>query len=115
MITQTLAAVTDRNMFGPVTVTDVTRVSKVAALINGAPPRVPAIIRCPMQGTGNLTLVFKMSVNGPAAATVVISTSGCPGIVVHPASGGLIGRDGGPDTVKEIESILGVPWPTPAG
>ncbi len=115
MIAQTLAAVTDKNIYGPVTLTDAARVSKVAAVINSAPPRVPAIVRCPMQGTGNLTLVFERSVNGPAVATVVISTSGCPGMIVHTASGGVIGFDGGPDTVREIESILGVPWPQPAG
>ena len=112
---QTLAAVTDKNMYGPVTVTNAALVSQVAAVINSAPPRVAAIARCPMQGTGNLTLVFERSVNGPAVATVMISTSGCPGMTVHTASGGVIGFDGGPDTVKQIESILGVPWPQPAG
>ena len=112
---QTLAAVTDRDLYGPVTVTDAAKVSRVAAVINAAPRRVPAIVQCPMQGTGSLTLVFESSVNGPPAVTVTISTSGCPGMVVRPAAGGVIGLDGGPDAVKQIESILGLPWPQPAG
>jgi hypothetical protein len=112
---QTRGVVTDRDLYGPVTVTDAAKVSQVAAVINAAPRRVPAIAQCPMQGTGSLTLVFESSVNGPPAVTVTISTSGCPGMVVRPASGGVIGLDGGPDTVKQIESFLGVPWPQPAG
>jgi len=112
---QTLGVVTDRDIFGPVTVTNAPRVSQVAHLINSAPRRVAAIARCPMEGTGNLTIVFESSASGPPAATVIISTSGCPGITVRPAAGGVIGLDGGPDTVKQIESILGLPWPKPAG
>jgi len=112
---QTLGVVTDRDMYGPVTVTDAARVSQVAGVINSAPRRVAAIARCPMEGTGNLTIVFASSASGPPAATVIISTSGCPGITARPAAGGVIGLDGGADTVKQIESILGLPWPKPAG
>ena len=112
---QTLGVVTDRDIYGPVTVTNAGRVSQVARLINNAPRRVAAIAHCPMEGTGNLTIVFESSANGPPAATVIISTSGCPGITVRPAGGGAIRLDGGPDTVKQIESILGLPWPKPAG
>ena len=112
---QTLGVVTDRDIYGPVTVTNAGRVAQVAHLINNAPPRVAAIARCPMEGTGNLTIVFESSASGPPAATVIISTSGCPGITVRPAAGGVIGLDGGADTVKQIESILDLPWPKPAG
>jgi hypothetical protein len=112
---QTLGVVTDRDIYGPVTVTNAGRVSQVAQLINNAPHRVAAIARCPVEGTGSLTLVFESSASGPPAATVIISTTGCPGITVRPATGGVIGLDGGADTVKQIESILGLPWPKPAG
>jgi hypothetical protein len=112
---QTRGVVTDRDLYGPVAVTDAAKVSHVAAVINAASRRVPAIAQCPMQGTGSLTLVFESSVKGPPAVTVTISTSGCPGMVVRPTAGGVIGLDGGPDTVKQIESILGLPWPQPAG
>ena len=92
---QTLGVVTDRDIYGPVTVTNADRVAQVARLINNAPPRVAAVARCPMEGTGNLTIVFESSASGPPAATVIISTSGCPGITVRPAAGGVIGLDGG--------------------
>lgn len=112
---QTRGVVTDRDIYGPVTVTNAGRVSQVAHLINDAPRRVPSIARCPLEGPGSMTLVFESSVSGPPAATVTIGTTGCPGMVVRPAAGGVIGLDGGPDTVKQIESILDLPWPQPAG
>lgn len=113
MVVQRLGVVTDRNMYGPVTVTDPARVSKIVALINRTPSEGIRAMRCPMQAGGGMTLVFRSSVPGSVVATVLINTSGCPGITVRPAAGGVVFLAGGVEVAGQVITILGVPWPKP--
>jgi hypothetical protein len=113
MVRQTLAAVTDGDVFGPVTIGDAAKVAQVAALIDAGTPQLPALLQCPMTGPGSMTLEFLSKVGGQKLSTVYISTSGCSGALVRPASGGIVRLTGGADLVRQIESILGLNWPKP--
>ncbi|HEU0238376.1 MAG TPA: hypothetical protein VFR11_03740 [Micromonosporaceae bacterium] len=114
LTTAQLTAITDRDVFGPVTVRNASVVAKAAAAINSQEVSRVGPIHCAMQGPGAMTLQFRTS-NGTVLATAVINTSGCPGVMVRPASGGVLTLSGGADLVAQLESILGVDWPRPSG
>jgi len=114
LTTAQLTAITDRDVFGPVTVRNASVVAKAAAAINSQELSRVGPVHCAMQGPGAMTLQFRTS-NGTVLATAVINTSGCPGVMVRPASGGVLTLSGGADLVAQLESILGVDWPRPSG
>jgi hypothetical protein len=111
---QKLDVVTDRDMYGPTTVTDASQIEHVAAVVNAArPSNIPNCVR--PGGTGSMTLAFGAGAGDPALATVTIRTAACPGMTVRNADGKLTTLAGGAATVRQIESILGLPWPRPTG
>lgn len=110
-----LGVVTDRNMFGPITVTNADVVARAASAINDQPAQRAVLLHCPQQGPGGMTLQFKASANGPVIATAVINSSGCQGVLVRTPNGGIAALSGGPALIRSLESILGVNWPRPTG
>jgi hypothetical protein len=115
MVRQTLVAVTDGDVFGPVTINDAGQVARVAALINAGKPQLPVLLHCPMSGPGSMSIEFLTKVGGQRLSTAVISTSGCAGALVRPVTGGIVRLAGGADLVRQIEGILGLNWPKPTG
>jgi hypothetical protein len=62
----------------PVTVTSSAKVSEVAGLVAGQPPRQPSgVISCPASDGKALTLVFRADPGGPALATAILGLDGC--------------------------------------
>jgi hypothetical protein len=62
----------------PVTVTNAAKVSEVAGLVTGQPPRQPpGMINCPASDGKALTLVFRADPGGPALATAILGLDGC--------------------------------------
>ncbi|HEY7175783.1 MAG TPA: hypothetical protein VH442_12775 [Micromonosporaceae bacterium] len=114
-VSDQLGVVTDRNMFGPITVTNASVVARAASAINSQPATRAVLLHCPQQGPGGMTLQFKASANGPAIATAVINSSGCQGVLVRTPNGGIAALSGGPALIRSLESILGVNWPRPTG
>jgi len=114
LTTDQLTAITDRDTFGPITVRNANVVAKAAAAINAQEPSRVGLVHCAMQGPGAMTLQFRTP-NGTVLATAVINTSGCPGVMIRPAGGGVLVLSGGADLVAQLESILGVDWPRPSG
>jgi len=62
----------------PLTVTSSAKVSEVAGLVAGQPPRQPpGTINCPASDGKALTLVFRADPGGPALATAILGLDGC--------------------------------------
>ena len=62
----------------PVTVTSSAKVSEVAGLVAGQPPRQPSgVISCPASDGKALTLVFRADPGDPALATAILGLDGC--------------------------------------
>jgi hypothetical protein len=62
----------------PVTVTSPAKVSEVAGLVAGQPPRQPpGVIDCPASDGKALNLVFRADPGGPVVATAVLGLDGC--------------------------------------
>jgi hypothetical protein len=106
-----LSVVTDRNRFGPVTITDTAKVASLVDLINSAPVGPPMSCPAPMGTVMTMQLQFRTA---PAGSTVIVTSYGCWGMnVVIPGRLGFL-LAGGPDTIARIEEILDLPWPVPS-
>lgn len=97
--------------YGPATITDASRVARVAALVNSADMAQIGRFPCPADFGGNMRLEFRASPAGSVLDRVVIATSGCGGMTVTAADGTTARLRGGADPANQIESILGLPWP----
>ncbi len=107
--------VTEKDEYGPVTITDPTRLGALIKLLNSASMQLPAVRHCPnlSNGGGGMRLDFRAAPTGPSVAVVSITTSGCPSMTVKPTGAPPATLDGGPDTVILIEQLLSLPWPHP--
>jgi hypothetical protein len=110
-----LGVVTDRDQFGPVTITDSAKIAGLVNLVNSAAVATPQVRACPMIVGGGQTmhLQFLSGVGGATVGTVTISASPCLGMITNLPSKPRITLVGGPDTIVAVEKILGVTWPTP--
>jgi hypothetical protein len=99
-----------------VTITDPTKVTRAAALINAAPLALDTVSNCPAVPTDDdarLTLAFSRSATSPASISVIINLVGCREIQVRPAHAGdaVLDYNNNPDTLRQVLQILGLRWP----
>jgi hypothetical protein len=108
-----VGVVTDKNEYGPQTVTDASKVARVAAVINALPAQ-PSIRPCPGLFS-QLSLAFRGSPTAAPTTLVTIEPGGCGLVQVRQGPNGaptlLDGSQG--DPVSQILDILGLPWPHP--
>jgi hypothetical protein len=121
-VTPYLLAIVQPGIYGPVskptprpttvTVTDRSKITEIAGLINALPTLPDETLPCPSDSGARIRLDFETAANGTSLAEIVIAPSGCPSVSVSIAgteqptldpgaaiySGGLVGR---------ITSILG--------
>ncbi|HKD98116.1 MAG TPA: hypothetical protein VKB69_10990 [Micromonosporaceae bacterium] len=107
-----LGAVTDKNVFGPVRVSDASRVAQVAALINARPVSPLGVHPCPLTAHGGtMTLQFADRAGGAAVVTAVIELDGCPGILVTPTGHAPVVLEGDATQADQVITLLGLDWP----
>ena len=104
-----MGVVTDKNEYGPVTVTDSSKVAQVAAVINALPPSAGPR-PCPMVN-GAMTLVFRTSATATPGATVGLQPGGCGQVEVRQGTGLALLDGGEGNPIGQIITILGVNWP----
>jgi hypothetical protein len=100
----------------PVTVTSSAKVSEVAGLVAGQPPRQPAgMINCPASDGKALTLVFRADPGGPALATAVLGLDGCEFTdLTVSAKDSTLGKYGSARSMAtRVLQVAGVAWKLP--
>lgn len=99
-----------------VTITDVTRVRWMAALVDGLPYQA-APKDCVMRPLGNLRLTFRARSGGPALAEFTGDVLGCYGLLsvdgktIHPAGEMSTLDDGNAHVIAEMLAVSGMRWP----
>jgi hypothetical protein len=100
----------------PVTVTNSAKVSEVAGLVAGQPPRQPSgVISCPASDGKALTLVFRADPGGPALATAVLGLDGCEFTdLTVSAKDRALGKIGlARSMATRVLQVVGVAWKLP--
>ena len=100
----------------PVTVTSSAKVSEVAGLVAGQPPRQPAgVINCPASDGKALTLVFRADPGGPALATAILGLDGCEFTdLTVSAKDRTLGKYGSARSMAtRVLQVAGVAWKLP--
>ena len=100
----------------PVTVTNSAKVSEVAGLVAGQPPRQPSgVISCPASDGKALTLVFRADPGGPALATAILGLDGCEFTdLTVSAKDRTLGKIGSARSMAtRVLQVAGVAWKLP--
>jgi hypothetical protein len=100
----------------PVTITSSAKVSEVAGLVAGQPPKQPSgAISCPASDGKALTLVFRADPGGPALATAILGLDGCEFTdLTVSAKDRILGKYGSARSMAaRVLQVAGVAWKLP--
>jgi hypothetical protein len=94
----------------PVTITNRSRVTRIAAAVDGLPLFPPGVYHCPIDDTAAMRLTFRASRSGPALAVVTDQVGGCGGVAVIINGHSMPTLWHGRQLEQQVMHITGIRW-----
>lgn len=94
----------------PVTVTDPTKVARIAAAVNALQLNPPSVRSCPAETGQALRLAFRASTRGPVLATIDAQADGCGIVTFNLGTKAEPALADGPSLTHQLLTIIGVHW-----
>jgi hypothetical protein len=94
----------------PVTVSDLTKVARIAAAVNALQLNPLGVPHCPVETGRALRLAFRASTHGPVLATVDAQVGGCGIVTFNLGSKAEPVLANGPSLTHQVLTIIGVHW-----